>query len=160
MAENSEVVVFRANIEPIKAREVYWLISKSQLEHVAQDIEINPMPFSPKYIFGIAAWQGLVLPVVSLESFFNFRQYQTSTLSRKIVAKTAVQGDDGLAARLMLDAPFEVKVKSLQSDDCTPAGISQKELDARGLRGVYEWEQDKLLLIPDLDKIAKGNGHG
>ena len=157
MSEKLEVVVFKSNIEPIRAREVYWLITKNQLEHVAQEIEINPIPFAQKYIFGLTAWQGLVLPVISLESFFKFKPHHKITSSRKVVVKTAVQGDDGLAARLMLDVPFDVKVRSLESEECSPAGISQKELEARGLRGVYEWEQDKLLLVPDLDRIARGS---
>ena len=160
MSGNSEVVVFRANIVPIKNKDVYWLISKSQLEHVVRETRINPLPFSQKYISGIAAWQGLVLPVVSLESFFNFRKDQPIASDKKLVVKTAVQGEDGLAARLMLDAPIDIKVRSVNADDCAPAGISTKEMETRGLKGVFEWEQDKLLLIPDLDRIARGRRQG
>lgn len=155
MSGNAEVAIFKANITPIRNREVHWLISKSQLEHVVKEIAINPIPFSQKYIHGIAAWQGLVLPVVRLESFFNFRESTANTSGMKLVVKTAVQGEDGLAARLMLDAPFNIKVRSVRAEDCTPAGISARELETRGLKGVFEWEQDKLLLIPDLDRIAR-----
>lgn len=156
MSGNSDVAIFKANTKPIRNKEVHWLISKSQLEHVVKEIAINPIPFSQKYIYGIAAWQGLVLPVVRLESFFNFRRSQPDTSNMKLVVKTAVQGENGLAARLMLEAPFDIKVRSVNAEDCTPAGISAKELEIRGLKGVFEWEQDKLLLIPDLDRIARG----
>ena len=155
MSETFETALLKADVYPVKGREVYWLIVKGQLEHVVTDLSICRIPFANKYIHGIAAWQGLVIPVVSLEKFFNFKTIKDPSIQKRVLVKTAFQNTEKTAARMFIDIPYDIRMRSIGAD-CSPAKISAEDMRARGLVGVYEWEEDKLLLVPDLTRIATG----
>ena len=155
MAGAFETALLKANVYPVKGREVFWLIAKGQLEHIVTEISLTKVPFAQNYLAGITVWQGLVVPVISLERFYRFKVRKPTPISKRVLVKTALQNTGQTAARLLVDIPYDLKIRSIESD-CTPAAISPENLEAKGLVGVYEWEDDKLLLVPDLTRIAAG----
>jgi len=154
MEEKQDIIFVKADVQPIRKREVFWALSRSQVEHIVQDLALCPVPFAPVYLAGLAAWQGLALPAVSLERYFGFRPARGGEVKRRIVVKTTTNGEPPLVSRLLVDVAYDVKIRSM-SDACVPVRIAE-QLAARGLKGAYEWEQDALLLVPDLRLIASG----
>lgn len=155
MSDKRKIAIFKANISPFRGREAFWLISKNQMEHIVTEINIRSIPFAERHLEGVAAWQGLVVPVVNLEKFFNIKAAKKIKTEKRMLVRTSVQGGKGTAARLLINLPYGIKVKPLE-DDFKPASIPVSEIEALGLKGAYEWGKDKLFLVPDLDKIAAG----
>ena len=155
MSETFETALLKADVYPVKGREVFWLIVKGQLEHIVTDMIVSKIPFSQRYLMGVTAWQGLVIPVVNLEKYFNFKTVKKQPVQKRVLVKTAAQNTENTAARLFIDIPHDIRMRSIDGD-CSPAKISAEDMKARGLIGVYEWEDDKLLLVPDLTRIATG----
>lgn len=156
MSNTREIVLIKAAVQPIRRREVFWILSKSQIEHVVQDLPIVPVPFSPRYLRGVAAWQGLVLPVVSLERYFGFKSVQGSTaVKRHAIVKSTTSATPTTITRLLIDVAYDLRIRP-SITDCVPIRIANEELAARGLQGVYEWGADSLLLLPDLMVVASG----
>lgn len=155
MSGSLETALLKANVYPVKGREVFWLIVKGQLEHVITDSILCSVPFSQSYISGLAVWQGLAVPVISLEKYFNFKMVHKERTRKRLLVKTALQNTERTAARLLIDIPHDIRMRTV-GEGCVPAKIPAEVMKARGLVGVYEWDKDKLLLIPDLTRIAMG----
>lgn len=155
-SEITEIVVVRANIVPVKGRTAYWVFHKNQVEHVIGDIEYSPVPFAQKHILGLSEWQSLVLPVVDLEMHCRLKKEKATTSNIKgVVVKTAFQGEEGIASRLILTFNHDIRVQQIH-EECQPISITQEELEARGLKGIYKWKNDRLLIVPDLVRISSG----
>jgi chemotaxis signal transduction protein len=155
MTEKHDIFLVKADVGPIRKREVFWALSTSQVEHIVQDLTICPVPFARNYLSGLGAWQGLGLPVVSLERYFGLRPVRGTEVKRRIVAKTTTAEEPQLISRLLIDVAYDVRIRPMVPD-CVPVQIANGQLAARGLKGAYEWEKDALLLLPDLQMIASG----
>ncbi|MBE0585774.1 MAG: chemotaxis protein CheW, partial [Desulfofustis sp.] len=100
MTEKHDIVLVKADVGPIRKREVFWALSTSQVEHIVQDLTICPVPFARKWLSGLGAWQGLALPVVSLEHYFGFKPVQGTEVKRRIVVKTTTAEEPRLISRI------------------------------------------------------------
>lgn len=158
MTEKHDIILVKADVLPIRKREVFWTLSRSQVEHIVQDLALCPVPFAQKHLAGLVAWQGLALPVVSLERYFGFRPARGGEVKRRVVVKTTTTGEPQVISRLLVDVAYDVRIRPVAAD-CTPVKIND-QLAGRGLKGAYEWEQDALLLVPDLKMIASGGAVG
>lgn len=155
-SEAMEVVIARANIVPVKGRIAYWAFHKQQVEHVIGDLSFDRVPFAQKHILGLAEWQSLVLPVVELEMYCRLRKEKSTISNTKgVIVKTAFQGEEAIASRLILSFNYGIRIQQV-NDECQPISITPKELEDRGLKGIYKWRNDRLLIVPDLVQIAAG----
>ncbi|PIE64904.1 MAG: hypothetical protein CSA26_06110 [Desulfobacterales bacterium] len=156
-----ETALLKADVHPIEGREVFWLVVKSQLEHIVSEIAINRVPGSQSYISGISAWQGLVVPVINLEKYYHLKTVHQLVSRKKLLVRTAVQDRKNVAARLFIDIPHDIRMKSVSKKDCAASpGLLAETAGVEDLAGIFEWEKDKLLLIPDLNRIAAGKTVG
>lgn len=156
MNKTREVILIKADVKKIRKRDVFWVLSRTQIEHVVQDIDVCPVPFAPPYIRGVAAWQNMVLPVLSLERFFGFSPVGAGTVKRRIVVKTVADSEPRTVKRLLIDNVHEVRVRPL-TGPCMPVRMSGDQSVVRGLGGAFEWDVDKLLLLPELSLMASGH---
>ncbi|THB76855.1 MAG: hypothetical protein D6B25_08570 [Desulfobulbaceae bacterium] len=154
MTDQIETALFKANVLPVRGRQIFWLISKTQLEHVVTDAEVVQSPSGHPHVQGIAHWQGLSIPVIDLEKFYNFKLLKDVVPQKRALVKTLVEQNSDTVQRFLVNIPYDIRLVVL-SEECKPARVTQEELDKRGLLGVYEWEKDKLLLVPDLSRIAR-----
>lgn len=154
MTEQHDIVLVKADVQPIRKREVFWALSRGQVEHIVQDLALCPVPFAQRHLAGLAAWQGLALPVISLERYFGFRPVRGGEVKRRLVVKTTTVDAPQLISRLLVDVAYDVRIRPLAAD-CAPVRITE-QLAARGLKGAYEWEREALLLVPDVRMIASG----
>ncbi len=153
MTDTDDIVLVKANVRPIRNRTVFWLLSRNQVEHIIQDRPVCPVPLADSHIRGISAWQGLVLPVISLERYFRFAADRDLEIKRRVVVKTTTIEQPKTVTRLLVDVAFDVRIRPLPTE-CEPVRMAAEQLAARGLLGVFEWADESLLLLPDLTKIA------
>ena len=152
MEKHLEIAVYQANIEPVKGKQLYWVLSRQQVEHVVGDLEKTKTEDQAAHVSGFFNWQGLNLPIVSLEKFSRLRKGHLSKNSRGIVVKTSVQAEQGVAARVILETTHRLNMIQVSST-LKPAPIRRDELASRNLKGLYIWEEDKLLAVPNFNKI-------
>ena len=118
-----DTALLKADVYPVKGREVFWLIVRGQLEHIVSDIAVSRVPLAQKYISGVSIWQGLAVPVINLERYFNFKAVQGKSSGKRLLVKTAVQNTENVAARLFIDIPHDIRMRSIGTD-CVHARIS------------------------------------
>ena len=152
MEKHLDIAVYQANMEPVKGKQLYWVLSRKQVEHIVGDLEKTATKDQAAHVSGFFNWQGLNLPVVNLEKFSRLSKRQVGENIRGIVVKTSVQAEQGVAARVILETTHRLNMIQVSST-LEPAPIRRDELASRNLKGLYMWEEDKLLAVPNLEEI-------
>ena len=148
--ESKGVIVVQAGISAPSGRLVSFLFSSIQVEEILTDVNIWPVPFSAPYAEGVAVWRNQMLPVVSLEKRLGF-ETRRSDADRRIIVVQTRQRDTCEICRGMIAVGPHIRSTT------RPAGTHPSEdsswlPDASAVRGVFEWEQE-LLMVADLDSI-------
>ncbi len=70
METKLEVATIKANTPPLGGLELYWLLSRNQLEFILQDITVIQSPLQ----VATAQYQDVMLPVINLEKHFGLQE--------------------------------------------------------------------------------------
>ena len=148
------VLIFPARIPKFSDRQVYFLFSLRQMVDILVDATVQPVPFSPDHLEGVAEWRGQVLPVVSMETYLGFQCLNTRKIQRMMVVRairnSSIQTNPD---RIILRAIPPIQMLTLPID-CSPAADDWIP-ENRFARGVYEWG-NKLLVTAHLEHILFG----
>ena len=153
------VLIYPAQTPMISNRQIYFLFSLLQMEDILMDVAVQPVPFSPPYIEGVAEWQDNVLPVLSLEQCLGLASDNTGRAKRLMVVRAARKADTPVNGyRSMLRVVPSIRMVTLPIP-CTP--VSVEWLPEQSLvRGVYEWEKGFLVVVKIDKSLLGGNGGG
>ncbi len=153
-ASEQRVLIFQAQTPKVSDRHVYFLFSLRQMEDILMDAVVQPVPFSPSYLAGVADWQDLVMPVISLEQCLGLDTIRPRQTRRMMVVRTTKEGDaQAPVQRSMLRAVPPIQMVTLPIE-CVPVSaewIPEKRL----VRGVYEWQKGYLVVV-HMGKILNG----
>lgn len=153
-ASEQRVLIFQAQTPKVSDRHVYFLFSLRQMEDILMDAVIQPVPFSPSHLAGVAEWQDLVVPVISLEQCLGLDTIRPRQIRRLLVVRTTKEGAAQTPAqRSMLKAVPPIRMVTLPIE-CIPVPaewIPEKRL----VRGVYEWQKGYLVVV-HMGKILDG----
>lgn len=152
----AQVILFPARTPDIGGKRVFFLLSVRQVAEVLKHADVQPVPFGPSHVEGIAEWCGRVLPVLSLEQFLGLKMCEGKTPVRPIVVRSVIRNSDGLhelyAICRLAAASQQVKLPL----KCEPAAAPGWIVNRSCLSGVYQ-TQESLLMAPDLDRILTAN---
>jgi len=151
------VLIFPAWISKISGRKVFFLFSLRQVEDILMDASVLRVPFSPPHVDGVAQWRNCIMPVVSLEAFWEPRPLTSRKNQRLMVIRTSHSNETSLSPhRMMLrmTPPVRMLALPIESAPVSPSWIDDKIQT----KGVYEWEHG-ILVVADIDKINKGSNH-
>lgn len=146
-----EVAVIMANTLPVAGWNIYWLISKKQVEYILTDIATLPPSAEHPHLVR-AQYQEEMLPVVSLEKHFGLEEMSTVSSYRYIVTKSATP--EGKIAKAILRFSHPVRVRKLNFN-CVPAqdyGVSE---NAEHILGAFSLADNQLVIIPDIPAILQ-----
>lgn len=153
-ASEQRVLIFQAQTPKVSDRYVYFLFSLRQMEDILMDAVIQPVPFSPSHLAGVAEWQDLVVPVISLEQCLGLDTIRPRQIRRLLVVRTTKEGATQTPAqRSILKAVPPIRILTLPTE-CIPVPaewIPEKRL----VRGVYEWQKGYLVVV-HMGKILDG----
>ena len=149
------VLIFPARIPKISGRQIFFLFSLRQEEDILMDASVLQVPFSPSHVDGVAQWRNCIMPVVSLEAFWEPHLLTSGKSQRLMVIRTAPSNETSLSPhRMMLRMTPPVRMLALPIES-TP--VSPRWIDGKiQTKGVYEWEHG-VLVVADIDKIIKGS---
>lgn len=149
MKEILELAVIRADCSLKSGEKLFWLLSRSQIEFVLSDLE-QVMTENGRFT---ARYREMVLPVVRLEEYFGLpgRREEEKNKNKYVVAG-AVDREEKLV-RIILQTRHHVQLLKLSENMPPPFPLS---LPKRGedVLGVYSLAEDKVLILPDLVRIA------
>ena len=148
------VLIFPAQTPEVSNRQVFFLLSLRQMEDILIDAPVQPVPFSPAHIEGMAEWRGHILPVMSMETCLGFEFQNTRKIQRLMVVRAVQNGSTKKNVdRMMLRVIPPIQMLTLPID-CSP--VSDEWIPENYLaKGVYEWE-NKFLVAAHIDNILGG----
>jgi len=153
-ASEQRVLIFQAQTPKVADRHVYFLFSLRQMEDILMEAVIQPIPFSPPYLEGVAAWQDHVVPIISLEQCLGLDTISPRQIRRLMVVRAAKEGAAQTPAhRSMLRAVPPIQMVTLPIE-CIPVPaewIPEKRL----VRGVYKWQKGYMVVV-HMGKILDG----
>ena len=153
------VIIFPAQTPKVSDKQVYFLFSLVQMEDVIMDAAVQPVPFSPPYIEGVAEWRDHVVPVISLEECLGLKSEKSQKARRLMVVRATKKNNTKVEShRSMLRVVPPIRMASLPIE-CTPVSfgwVPEKNL----VRGIYEWEKGFLVVAHTEKILLGGNGFG
>ena len=147
-------LIFPALTEKSQDRNIYFLLSATQVEEVIDNRPVCRVPFSHPYTEGIATWREQLLPVINLEKCIGL---ESNTVGKRmLVVRTGDSRNvrpDGLKGILRISVGIRNVTIPLP---CTTVQPDDRIKNIYMIKGMFEWE-DGLLIIPDIQKIINGN---
>lgn len=141
-----EVVIIKANSYTISGADLYWLLSRQQLEFIFKDIDIfEEPPYAPT-----AQYRESMLPVISLEEYYGLQTREKPGQEKYLVVRAA--NDEKGVVKLIVETPNPVKIHRLESG-FTPIASLALPRKATDVLGIYGLSKDKIAVVPDLVKI-------
>lgn len=144
-----EVALIMANTAPVNGLNIYWLISKKQIEYLMTDIAGLPataeQPDRQR-----AQYQDEVLPVFSLENHYGLEELSPSASYRYIVTKNPVPEQGISKAILRLSHPVRVRKLTFEATPAQFTGLRENEAD---ILGAFTLADNQLVIIPDLSAL-------
>ncbi len=148
-----EVALVMANSAPIDGWQLYWLISKSQIEYMLTDIAALP-PSLEHPELEKAQYQEEVLHVLSLEKHYGLIEEPTKTMQRYIVTKSPTSDQKMVKAILRLSHPVRVRKLNFNA---LRADQTYLQANANDILGAYTLDDNQLVIIPDIATILENS---
>ena len=143
-----EVATIQANCDPLNGFELYWLVSRSQLEIILQNIEVFR---SPPFV-ATAEYQEVILPVIGLEKHFGLAENKLEK-SMKYLILRAADANHALV-RLIVETPFPPKIQKLEKGITTFGALALPKNNV-DILGIYSLSATALAIVPDLAGISR-----
>jgi len=144
-----ELAVIKADSSLKSGEKLYWLLSRSQVEFVLYDLELTP---AEKGQF-TAHYRDTILPVVQLEEYYGLpHRKKEENIKNKYVVAGAVDREEALV-RIILQTCHHVQLLKL-SENMPPSFALALPKRGEDVLGVYSLAEDKVLILPDLVRIA------
>lgn len=143
-----EVATMQANCEILDGYQLYWLVSRNQLEFILQHLEVfRSPPFA-----ATAQYQEVMLPVISLEKHFGLTEKSSGKSSKYLVLRAA-DANQALI-RLIVETPSSPKIQKLEKDSTsfTALALPKNNVD---ILGIYSLSESALAIVPDIAGISR-----
>ena len=156
METRLEVATIQANCDPLNGYDLYWAVSRSQLEFILQNIEVfRAPPFA-----ATAQYQEKMLPVVSLEKHFGLVEKKSGKSAKYLVLRAA--GANHGLVRLIIETPVPVKLQKVEQGLAASFGGLALPKNNVDILGVYSLSANELAIVPDIgciNRSLKLRGH-
>lgn len=149
MGTDVEVAIVRACCKSSDDQELYWMMSRSQVEFVAKNIELVHSSESQV----LARYGDQVLPVFSLESHFGFLSENKKEGEKYIVLRFV--NSDGKLQRLVIPVSDSPQFFTLSRSFAAMDSFSTPQNNAH-IHGAYALGEGKVALVPDITNVCCG----
>ncbi len=158
METKLEVAMIKANTPLLGGLELYWLLSRSQLEFILQDIKVLQSP----PLAAAAQYQEAMLPVINLEEHFGLPESTPDRSIKYLVVRAVI--DAKSLVKVIIRTPKAMKMLKLESPGFAEARQVSLPRNRDHLLGVFSLPDGSLALVPDVAGISRsikwqGNQH-
>jgi hypothetical protein len=143
-----KLAVIRASCSLKTGKQLYWLLSRNQVEFVLYDLEVVAAGggrFTANYL-------NIELPVVRLEAYYGLPGLKQKGKYKYIVASAVNR--KGELVRVILQISYPVQLLKVAEESPSPFSL---ELPERGkdVLGIYSFAENRVMIMPDLVRIAE-----
>lgn len=148
METKLEIASIKANTPPLGGLELYWLLSRNQLEFILQDITVVQSPLQITTV----QYQEAMLPVVNLEKHFGLPETELRRSPKYLVIRASTAEKE--LVKVIIETPQAVKMQQLEM------GLAASRLlalprNSSDLLGVYSMRDGSLGIVPDIAGISR-----
>lgn len=153
MSSGAQVLLLPARTHEVKGKSLYYLFSVRQVAEVLLHTAIQPVPFAPPYVQGVAGWCGRVVPVLSLERRLGLKILADRMPPRDVVVRSVTQNNGGQLEEHYAICRVGAAIRHIELPrQCEPGKVPDRITDASCLTAVYHL-QASVLLVVNLEKI-------
>ncbi|MGD9947150.1 MAG: chemotaxis protein CheW [Desulfobulbus sp.] len=141
---------------------ISFLFSQTQVVEILGNRPIQKIPFSPRHVLGIIAYQGRSLPVINLPDLCGrASEAGRNRYKQLMVVRTTVSDpESGEPLKVALATNAAIRILKLSSQALTNSFIQKQAPDwltaSIGLRGFFQWGDECVALV-QLNNVALGN---
>lgn len=142
MKKQLEVAIIKANSATFQDCELYWLLSRTQLEFVLKELEI----FSSSPFVATAKYEEAMLPVINLEKYYGLAEKEDKGPSKYYIIRSVNEKKE--LVKLIVETPESPKIQKLETDFTSFPSLLLPQNSANVL-GMYSLQAGKIAVVPD-----------
>jgi hypothetical protein len=147
MKKQLEIATIKANTTTFLGGELFWILSRNQLEFLFKEIEISSSPpFAAK-----ARYQGVMLPVISLEKHYGLKEIDQDSSLKYLVVRSVNEKKE--LEKVIVQTPRTLKIQTLEGFSSLQAPALPR--NSENVLGMYSFEPGKLGIVPDFTGIIR-----
>jgi len=148
MRTDLEVAIVRACCNNSGKEELYWIVSRSQLEFVVK--ELDQVDASKATV--MANYQGEALPAISLEKYFGYVAYNANESPKYMVLRSV--DEQKQVKKLFVQSGHSPKFFKLTRSFAALGTFSAPE-NSEYILGVYSLGKGEIGIVPDIVGIVE-----
>ncbi|MGB9840671.1 chemotaxis protein CheW [Thermovenabulum sp.] len=117
-----------------------------QVKTIEKVLPITRIPRAPHYVKGVINLRGEIIPVIDLKKKFDLKEEELTPEARIIIVSVA-----DVTIGMIVDSATEVI--QLPQDSIEPANSIKVGINSDFIEGVGKLEDDRLLIILNLEKL-------
>jgi hypothetical protein len=147
MKKQLEIATIKANTTTFLGGELFWILSRNQLEFIFKEIEISSSPpFAAK-----ARYQGVMLPVISLEKHYGLKEIDQDSPLKYLVVRSVNEKKE--LEKVIVQTPRTLKIQTLEGFSSLQASALPR--NSENVLGMYSFEPGRLGIVPDFAGIIR-----
>ena len=142
MTKQLEIAIIKANSKALQGYELYWLLSRTQLEFLFKEVEI----FSSPPFVDTAKYQEVMLPVINLEKHYGLQEKEENGPVKYLVVRSVNEKKE--MVKLIIQMPQTLKIHKLETEF---ESLQSTELpqNSEDVLGMYSLATDKIGVVPN-----------
>ncbi|MCG8473654.1 MAG: chemotaxis protein CheW [Desulfobacterales bacterium] len=155
----SESLILVPSDGSLHGKPLFYLFSVTQIEEVLTSPKVTPVPFTPDYFLGLAAWHHRPTAMVSLDLLLGVTSNPPDHQKGRSLVVTEVQNEKtpshwthlllhmSSGGRMLSEVPAAQPVSPQDHFSSEKAGM---------VKGLYVWD-DGLIVVPHIEHILYGS---
>ena len=142
MKKQLEIAIIKANSNTFQGYQLYWLLSRTQLEFLFKEVEI----FSSPPFVATAKYQEVMLPVINLEKHYGLEEKDENGSAKYLVVRSVNEKKE--MVKLIIQMPKTLKIHKLET---AFKSLQSMELpqNSEDVLGMYSLATDKIGVVPN-----------
>ena len=148
MKKQLEIATIKANSEIFQGHEIYWLLSRNQLEFLFKEIEI----FSSPPFVATAKYMEAMLPVISLEKYFGLQVNDENQHPKYLVVRSVNEKKE--LVKLIIQTSHTLKIHKLESESQSLQSPALPQ-NSKDVLGIYSLASNQIGVVPDFVGMSR-----
>ena len=146
MKKQHEIATIKANSATFEGWEIFWILSRNQLEFLFKEIEICSAPS----LVASAKYQEVMLPVMNLEKYYGLEEKEVQKQPKYLVVRSVNEKNE--LVKLIVETHQTYKIHKLA------AGVNALQSpvlpqNGNNVLGMYFLADGKLGIVPDFARM-------
>lgn len=148
MKRQLEIATIKANSTAFHGWEIFWILSKNQLELLFKELDM----FSSSPSGDTAKYQDVMLPVINLENYYGLEVYDKSNQAKYLVVRSVNEKKE--LVKLIVEIPQKYTLQKL-TEGLDPLESPVIPQNGENVLGIYSLAPGQLGVVPDFARISQ-----